>query len=69
MGIVKCGTCSTAAGCESLWIDAGTSIQCTATPAPGNKFLNWTANGNYTSDKPSIKFGTKGAKLVGHFGK
>lgn len=38
-----------------------------AKPAPGYKFSHWTSNGNFTSNKPDITFGAKGAKLVGHF--
>ncbi len=67
MGVVQCNTCSTAGGCESLWIEVGYPAHCKATPAAGYKFLHWTANGNFAGDKPEKKFGSKGAKLVGHF--
>lgn len=68
LGTVQCGSCSTATGCEGVWIKAGTSIACKATPAPNYKFLHWTANGNFAGDKPVIHFGQKGATLQGHFG-
>lgn len=68
LGTVQCGSCSTATGCEGVWIKAGTSIACQATPAPNYKFLHWTANGNFAGDKPVIHFGQKGATLQGHFG-
>ena len=67
MGIVKCNGCSTADGCNSLWISAGTYASCQATPASDYKFSYWTANGNYAGDKPSINFGKRGATLKGHF--
>lgn len=67
MGVVKCGGCSTAAGCNSLWIPAGSFASCQASPPPAHKFLYWTANGNYAGDNPKIRFGTKGAILKGHF--
>lgn len=67
MGVVKCNGCSTAGGCTSLWISGGSSASCKASPAPGNKFLYWTASGNYAGENPSIRFGKKGAILKGHF--
>ncbi|MBW1780509.1 MAG: hypothetical protein JRL30_07185 [Deltaproteobacteria bacterium] len=67
MGMVKCNACSTAAGCNSLWILLGDLASCRATPAPSHKFSYWTANGNYAGNNPSIRFGTKGATLKGHF--
>lgn len=67
MGTVQCGNCSTAAGCTNVWIGAGTSIRCIATPASTAQFTHWTANGNYAGDTPEIRFGTRGAVLIGHF--
>lgn len=67
MGVVNCNTCYTSGGCESLWIQVGYPASCHAKPAPGYKFSHWTSNGNFTSNKPNITFGGKGAKLVGHF--
>ncbi|MCP4577014.1 MAG: hypothetical protein GY846_12100 [Deltaproteobacteria bacterium] len=67
MGIVKCDGCSTAEGCSSLWIPAGSTASCQATPASAYKFSHWTANGNYAGDNPTIRFGKRGATLKGHF--
>jgi hypothetical protein len=67
MGFVKCGNCSTAAGCTNVWIGAGTKIKCIATSASTSTFTHWTANGNYAGDKPEILFGNRGATLIGHF--
>jgi hypothetical protein len=69
MGIAKCGTCSTAGGCKSVWCRVGKALYCKATPAPGWKFAHWTANDNFASDKPTIKFCRKGAVLKAHFEK
>ena len=67
MGIVKCDGCSTAAGCNSLWIPLGSPASCQASPASAYKFSHWTANGNYAGDQPTIRFGKRGATLKGHF--
>jgi hypothetical protein len=67
MGVAKCGTCSTAGGCKSVWCRVGKAMPCRATPAKGWKFAHWTANGNYAGDKPSINFCRKGADLKAHF--
>lgn len=67
MGFVNCDGCSTAVGCNSLWILAGSLASCQAYPASAHKFLYWTVNGNYAGDKPMMRFGTKGAILKGHF--
>lgn len=69
MGVAQCGICSTAAGCKSVWCQVGTSLSCKATPAPGWKFIHWTANGNFAGDKSTINFCRKGADLKAHFEK
>lgn len=69
MGVARCGSCSTAAGCKSVWCQVGKTTTCKATPAPGWKFVYWSANGNFAGDKPTKKFCRKGASLKAHFEK
>jgi len=69
MGVVQCNSCSTAAGCNALWISLGSPASCKATPAPGHKFTHWTANGQYAGTDNPRRFGKKGATLKGVFDK
>jgi len=69
MGVVQCGDCNTAGGCQSVWCQVGKVFTCKAMPAPGWKFTHWTANGNFAGDKPTKMFCRKGAELMAHFEK
>lgn len=69
MGVAQCGTCSTAAGCKSVWCQVGKLMSCRATAAEGWRFTYWSANGNFAGDKPSMNFCRKGADLKAHFEK
>lgn len=66
-GYVTCGSCNTASGCKNFWVPLGGSRACTAHPAKGHKFDQWTANGNWAGDKPTHAFKGKGTQIKGYF--
>ena len=67
MGVIWCGSCNTAAGCQHAWCRVGQPLACKATPAAGWKFTHWTADGNFVGTEPYRHFCSKGAHLVAHF--